>query len=292
MKFLRGLANVILTIILSALLFALSMTFVIKKFVQEDLIVEMAKNEIVTKYIDDAKIEGLDEEKKTAIKDLLNEKDINDLLNTIMDNYILYTVSDNYELSKSDYNKALKFLETHVDSVNKLSDENIDINYIKEHFTYEETNKIVKEGFARLDSEINGNEIDAKDVTENVNIINIYANMVSNQTRMYILYGIGVVILLLMFINWSVSKWLLEAGFSLIISGTIVTLFYNLFLMIKDSIEADDAAFEYLSRIDFKYAIIIGACEIFAGIAMIIIKSKIEKLEQNNDVMETKENME
>ena len=48
MKFLRGLANVILVIILSALIFALSMTFVIKKFVQEDLIVEMAKNEIIS----------------------------------------------------------------------------------------------------------------------------------------------------------------------------------------------------------------------------------------------------
>ena len=294
MKFLRGLANTILTIILALLILGLSMTFIIKKFVQDDLIVEMAKEEIVTRFVDSDKVEGLDEEKKTVIKDLLNEKDVNELLNLAMDNYILYTVSDNYELSKADYNKAFKFVESHLDAINKLTNENVDEEYIKEHFTYEEVNKYVKEGFAKLDSELQDSEVDTEEVTNNVNVINVYANIVSNQTRISILSAIGVVVLLLMVVNWSISKWMVEAGISLIISGAFVTMIYNLVEFLKDA-TSDDDALKYLTSIDIKYAIIIGTCEVIAGIAIIIIKSKIEKLEIENMNVEkqgTKENME
>ncbi len=222
MKALRGFLNVILTMILITLIFGLSMTFVLKKVVQEEIIIDVAKEEITKSYLDSDKVE-LTEEQKSIIKDTLNQKETKEVLNIVIDNYLKYTLFEDYNLSKQDYDKLLSFIEKNITDINKLSEKEIDVNYIKEHFTYEDANKLVKEGFGYIDSE-GGIELSE----DNIKAINIYAYIVSDQVRYYIISGIALVILLLMFVNWSISKWMLEVGIASIISGTFMTGIYTL----------------------------------------------------------------
>lgn len=273
MKALRGFLNVILTIILIILLFGLSMTFVLKKVVQEEIIIDVAKEEITKSYLDSDKIE-LTEEQKNIIKDTLNKKETKEVLNIVIDNYLEYSLFEDYNLSKKDYDKLFGFIENHVTDINKLSEEEIDINYIKEHFTYDEANKLVKEGFSYIDSE-GGIELSE----DNIKAINTYAYVVSDQVRYYIISGIAVVILLLMFVNWSISKWMLEVGIASIISGTFMTGIYTLLELAKEALASESDIAEYVTRIDITHAIIIGAIEILLGIGLIIIKNNIEKSE-------------
>ncbi len=293
MKSLKKFCNALLTIILFIFVFSLSISFILKKFVQEDLIANMAKEEIVKQYIDNDNYDGIDSEKKAILKTILGEDDANEIVNIILDNYMIYTVSENYELSKSDYDKIIKYFEKHSNDISRISGK-IDINYIKNRFTYDEVNKMVKDEFVKLDEKLKESSVSPEEVTEKVDIINIYANLVSTQTRMYILYGIGGCILLLMFINYSVSKWMIEAGISLIISGVLVTSVYNFVEFLKGASTSDNAI-RYLNGIDIKYAITIGVCEVLVGIGLIILKSKIEKLEFENKGIEElgeKKNME
>ena len=278
MKVLRGFANVILTMILVTLILGLSMTFVLKKVVQEEIIIDIAKEEVTKSYLESDKIE-LTDEQKNVIKDVLNQKDTKDILNTVIDNYLSYTLFDDYNLSKKDYDKLLNFLEKHVSDINKLSDEEIDMNYIKEHFTYEEANKAVKEGFSMIESD--GIELSE----DNIKAINFYAYAVSDEVRYYIISGIALAILLLMFINWSISKWMLEVGIASIIAGTFMTGIYSLFEIAKDILAGENDIASYVMSVDVTSTIIIGVVEVLLGIGLIIIKSKIEKSEM-------KENME
>nr|MBP3258643.1 hypothetical protein [Bacilli bacterium] len=273
MKALRGFLNVILTLILIILLFGLSMTFVLKKVVQEEIIIDVAKEEITKNYLDSDKVE-LTEEQKNIIKDTLNKKETKEVLNIVIDNYLEYTLFEDYNLSKKDYDKLFGFIENHVTDINKLSEEEIDINYIKEHFTYDEANKLVKEGFSYIDSE-GGIELSE----DNIKAINTYAYVVSDQVRYYIISGIALVILLLMFVNWSISKWMLEVGIASIISGTFMTGIYSLLELAKEALASESDIAEYITRIDVTQAIIIGVVEILLGIGLIIIKSNIEKSE-------------
>ena len=273
MKALRGFLNVILTMILITLIFCLSMTFVLKKVVQEEIIIDVAKEEITKSYLDSDKVE-LTEEQKNIIKDTLNKKETKEILNIVIDNYLKYTLFEDYNLSKQDYDKLLSFIEKNITDINKLSDEEIDVNYIKEHFTYEDANKLVKEGFNYIDSE-GGIELSE----DNIKAINIYAYIVSDQVRYYIISGIALVILLLMFVNWSISKWMLEVGIASIISGTFMTGIYTLLELVKEALASESDIAEYITRIDVTQAIIIGVIEILLGIGLIIIKNNIEKTE-------------
>lgn len=273
MKALRGFLNVILTMILITLIFCLSMTFVLKKVVQEEIIIDVAKEEITKNYLDSDKVE-LTEEQKSIIKDVLNKKETKEVLNIVIDNYLEYTLFEDYNLSKKDYDKLLSFIEKHVTDIDKISEEEIDVNYIKEHFTYDEANKLVKEGFSYIDSE-GGIELSE----DNIKAINVYAYIVSNQVRYYIISGIALVILLLMFVNWSISKWMLEVGIASIISGTFMTGIYTLLELAKEALASENDIAEYITRIDVTQAIIIGVIEILLGIGLIIIKNNIEKSE-------------
>ncbi len=273
MKALKGFLNVILTMILITLIFGLSMTFVLKKVVQEEIIIDVAKEEITKSYLDSDKVE-LTEEQKSIIKDTLNQKETKEVLNIVIDNYLKYTLFEDYNLSKNDYEKLLSFIEKHVTDIDKLSDEEIDVNYIKEHFTYEDANKLVKEGFGYIDSE-GGIELSE----DNIKAINIYAYIVSDQVRYYIISGIALVILLLMFVNWSISKWMLEVGIASIISGTFMTGIYTLLELVKEALTSESDIAEYITRIDVTQAIIVGVIEILIGIGLIIIKNNIEKSE-------------
>ena len=273
MKALRGFLNVILTMILITLIFGLSMTFVLKKVVQEEIIIDVAKEEITKSYLDSDKVE-LTEEQKNIIKDTLNKKETKEILNIVIDNYLEYTLFEDYNLSKQDYDKLLSFIEKNIADINKLSEKEIDVNYIKEHFTYEDANKLVKEGFNYIDSE-GGIELSE----DNIKAINIYAYIVSDQVRYYIISGIALVILLLMFVNWSISKWMLEVGIASIISGTFMTGIYTLLELAKEVIANESDIAEYITRIDVTHAIIIGVIEILLGIGIIIIKNNIEKSE-------------
>ena len=273
MKALRGFLNVILTMILITLIFGLSMTFVLKKVVQEEIIIDVAKEEITKSYLDSDKVE-LTEEQKNIIKDTLNKKETKEILNIVIDNYLKYTLFEDYNLSKQDYDKLLSFIEKNITDINKLSEKEIDVNYIKEHFTYEDANKLVKEGFNYIDSE-GGIELSE----DNIKAINIYAYIVSDQVRYYIISGIALVILLLMFVNWSISKWMLEVGIASIISGTFMTGIYTLLELVKEALTSESGIAEYITRIDVTQAIIIGVIEILLGIGLIIIKNNIEKSE-------------
>lgn len=276
MKALKVFLNIIISIMLIAMIFAVSMTFVLKKVFQEEVLIGMAKNAIIDKYIENEET-NLTNNQKEVIKKILDDKGTNEILNMVLDNYLAYTVLDDYNVSKKDYNTLIKFILKHVDEIDNVSDKKIDKDYIKNNLTYEEVNKMVKDGFEIIDSE-GGMELSE----ENIRIINGYAFAVSDELRGYLYTGIGVLILLLMLVNWSAITWMLPTGISLIISGTFVNMIYLLTEFLKDILSTDADVGKYIVNINMGYTALIGISEFILGIALIIIKNKIN----NNEIKE------
>ena len=276
MKALKVFLNIIISIMLIAMIFAVSMTFVLKKVFQEEVLIGMAKNAIIDKYIENEET-NLTNNQKEVIKKILDDKGTNEILNMVLDNYLAYTVLDDYNVSKKDYNTLIKFILKHVNEIDNVSDKTIDKEYIKTNLTYEEVNKMVKDGFEIIDSE-GGMELSE----ENIKIINGYAFAVSDELRGYLYTGIGVLILLLMLVNWSAITWMLPTGISLIISGTFVNMIYLLTEFLKDILSTDADVGKYIVNINMGYTALIGISEFILGIALIIIKNKIN----NNEIKE------
>lgn len=276
MKALKVFLNIIISIMLIAMIFAVSMTFVLKKVFQEEVLIGMAKNAIIDKYIENEET-NLTNNQKEVIKKILDDKGTNEVLNMVLDNYLAYTVLDDYNVSKKDYNTLIKFILKHVNEIDNVSDKKIDKEYIKTNLTYEEVNKMVKDGFEIIDSE-GGMELSE----ENIKIINGYAFAVSDELRGYLYTGIGVLILLLMLVNWSAITWMLPTGISLIISGTFVNMIYLLTEFLKDILSTDADVGKYIVNINMGYTALIGISEFILGIALIIIKNKIN----NNEIKE------
>lgn len=276
MKALKVFLNIIISIMLIAMIFAVSMTFVLKKVFQEEVLIGMAKNAIIDKYIENEET-NLTNNQKEVIKKILDDKGTNEILNMVLDNYLAYTVLDDYNVSKKDYNTLIKFILKHVNEIDNVSDKKIDKEYIKTNLTYEEVNKMVKDGFEIIDSE-GGMELSE----ENIKIINGYAFAVSDELRGYLYTGIGVLILLLMLVNWSAITWMLPTGISLIISGTFVNMIYLLTEFLKDILSTDADVGKYIVNINMGYTALIGISEFILGIALIIIKNKIN----NNEIKE------
>ncbi len=275
MKFLKGFLNVILTIVLIALVFTISLTFILKKVFQEEILIGIGKNAIIEKYIDTDKVD-LTDEQKSIIKNILNKKGTKEVLNVIFDNYLAYTVIDDYKLSSKDYNLIIKYINKNIDEISKISSE-IDANYIKENLSYDNLNKFATEAFKMIDSE-GGMELSNDDVK----IINAYAYIVSDTLRGYLLTAIGIVVLLLMLVNWSVTAWLLEAGIAFIVSGSLVSLVYVLIETIKGLALEDSESRQLIQNIDLSYTVMLGVFLTIIGIAAIIIKNKIN----NNEIKE------
>ena len=276
MKALKVFLNIIISIMLIAMIFAVSMTFVLKKVFQEEVLIGMAKNAIIDKYIENEET-NLTNNQKEVIKKILDDKGTNEILNMVLDNYLAYTVLDDYNVSKKDYNTLIKFILKHVNEIDNVSDKTIDKEYIKTNLTYEEVNKMVKDGFEIIDSE-GGMELSE----ENIKIINGYAFAVSDELRGYLYTGIGVLILLLMLVNWSAITWMLPTGISLIISGTFVNMIYLLTEFLKDILSTDADVGKYIVNINMGYTTLIGISEFILGIALIITKNKIN----NNEIKE------
>ena len=276
MKALKVFLNIIISIMLIAMIFAVSMTFVLKKVFQEEVLIGMAKNAIIDKYIENEET-NLTNNQKEVIKKILDDKGTNEILNMVLDNYLAYTVLDDYNVSKKDYNTLIKFILKHVNEIDNVSDKKIDKDYIKNNLTYEELNKMVKDGFKIIDSE-GGIELSE----ENIKIINGYAFAVSDELRGYLYTGIGVLILLLMLVNWSAITWMLPTGISFIISGTFVNMIYLLTEFLKDILSTDSDVGKYIVNINMGYTALIGISEFILGIALIIIKNKIN----NNEIKE------
>ena len=275
MKVLKGFANFVLTVALISFLTCLSFTFIIKNVFQEEIITGIAIETIEDKYVESDEL-NLTSEQKDIIKDILNKEETKEIIDIVIDNYLSYTVNENYNLSKKDYDVLFKYASEHMDAISKLS-ENVNIDEVKNNLTYDNINQMAKDGFALIDSE-GGIELSE----DNIEAINIYARLVSSEVRGYILALIGFTILLLMLVNWSVSKWLLEAGISLIITGTFVNAIYGLSELMKDLLKTEGDIGKYIANIDLKYTLIIGVAEIAIGIALIVINSKINKLEKEN----------
>ena len=278
MKFLKVFSTVIISIALIIMIFALSMTFILKKVFQEEVLVGMAKNAIVDKYIEGGEL-NLTIEQREVVKRILDDKAASGVLNMILDNYLAYSVLDDYNMSKKDYNTLIKFILRHVDDIDKVSDKKIDKEYIKNNLTYEEINKMAKDGFEIIDSE-GGMELSE----ENIKAINAYAFAVSDELRSYLYTGIGIAILLLMLVNWSVITWMLPAGVSLIMSGTFVNMIYLLTEFLKDVLSTDADVGKYIVNINMSYTALIGISEFVLGIVLIIIKNKINKAEIKENI--------
>lgn len=270
MKVLRGFANFIIGLALIVLLFGLSLTFVIKTVVQDNIIISLAKDEILPKYLESDELK-LTDEQKNIIKELLEDKQANDILNAIMDNYVRYVSEEDYKVTQKDIDLITDFTIRHEEQFEKLTKEEFNKEDVYENFTVEKVTEGAKNLFKMIDENFDTSSIETK-----TTIIQTYNDTISTNTKMEIIGGIIVCIILLMIINWSLYKWMKTTGVSIIISGVLVSMVYFAIDIVKKYLTQEELGIS-LESLNFNIIIIMGITEIVLGIIFIIGYSIIKK---------------
>jgi hypothetical protein len=269
MKFIRGFFTVILAIVLFILVFALSIVFRTKTFIEKDLVVPIVR-EAATKALNDGEVT---KEQKDLINKITSDKDFEKIVEKVTQNYIALQSEEEYTLSKDDYDLFIDYIIKYKDEINKVSKTNYSEKEIREMFSYEETQKQAKEAFDTLEG--NTSNSDMKQV------INVYSKTTSSNTKLILGLGIVVIIMLITLINWSFIKWFIVLGIDLIISGLFVGSLFAVGEFIKSKVVVDPNYGAMIKSIDLSGFLIMAIGEILFGIACIIayilLKKKVVK---------------
>ena len=266
MKFLKGFLTFILAVVLFVLIFALSLVFRTKSFVEKEVIVSTV-NEAITNQID---TQDLTTEQRNLIDSLKKDKDTEKLIQKAVENFVEYKTESNYYLKESDYNLLIDYITKHLDEINAVSDTSYSASEVKEMLKYDEMKDGVNELFDQLSDQMGDNEtVD--------NVVRVYSKTTSNKTMILIGLGIVVTILAIVLINWSFIKWMLVVGIDLIISGALIGIIYILASMGKKLVVAEETIKPYIESININGFMFMAVGEIVFGIVLIVIYSIIKK---------------
>ena len=282
MKFIRAFFTSIFGIVLTALIFALNMTYVIEDVVQNKFVASLIKDVAVENYIESPNSE-LTQEEKDMLRVVVEDKDVSKLVDIVIDNYVLYTTDKNYSVSKKDVDTITKYLVKHLDGINKLSNgsDKLTEQDIYDNFTVENVDKYAKEAFKYVNDSFDDDTND---------VIDIYLKLVSPIVKLSIGLAIVIIILLIIFINWSFVKWIVPTGVSLLMAGIFTGIIYSLLDFVKTYFFGNVVNVKLsITAVSFINIFILAIFEMIGGIVLIVVGKNIKKSDKEAKVEKTNE---
>lgn len=265
MKILKKFLSFIVGFILYILLLAFSLNLVIKGVIQKQIVGGVAKDQIISEYLNKSDVEN-----KEEIRKILEDKDATKIANTVVDEYIEYLSDNNHKVSKKTVNSILDFCIKHREQINKFSKENVTEEELKSPETYNDLEKAINESFSEIEHEIG----DAP-----IQVIKVYSNLTSNNFQTLLIISIIICIILLMIIKSSLYKWMSSVGGSLISIGVMILGLYFALGIVVQEIQKQ---FDFDIVIKLNDMITIGIMEILIGVILIVIKVIINKIQNSS----------
>ena len=266
MKILRNILYVIFAIILGILINLLSLTFVFKNVVQDEIITNTIKTSIAAGYLS-KNIDNLTEDQKQMVEKFLNDNEMNEIVDVLLDNYTNYITDPNFKISQSDVDKIKDYVVKNEDLIKEVSEEDVDINKILNEITVDK----IDEGAKKVAKELDELPSEAKPV------ITSYKYITVGPFKKILIGLIILCISLMMLISWSLVKWMKATGVCLITNGVLISLIYVFIDGVKDIILKAVNIGISLKGISFNTILIIGLSELVIGIALVIIHNLINK---------------
>lgn len=221
MKIIKGILITIITIILSLLITVLVFSLNMKHVINEEILNKLVKEEVTNQTIQIFKDElgNITDEEISNVKDIINN---NEKFDVIVDKYIddaLLVLADENVNSTVDFKEDLKTIVTE----NK--------NILEEEFNIKISDSELEIAIEEVDKELNLNEEYNKiiqDVRNNLGeegktIFRVYNLLISDDFVTFVIIGILVSVLLIGLFKMSFYKWLLNLSISSFIAS-ILTL--------------------------------------------------------------------
>lgn len=259
MKVLRGVLTFIVSFVLVILITLFTTVSSVKNIIQNQLIVEGAKQIILAENGEEAR------EYVDVIDEIAKSNGASEIVDSVLNEYTEYLETGDTELSDDTVNLIINFCVDNKEKIEKITGEEIDVNKINS----EESKKELKEGFGDAVEEIN-----IPRDTPVSSIIITYGKFTSNSFKQNLLIIILVLVVLLMLLSWSLYKWTKPLGTVLLTSGILVTILYLLIFVGTGII---NKSLETQVEIDANYLLIAGIVEIVSGIVLLVVYSIINK---------------
>lgn len=259
MKVLRGVLTFIVSFVLVILITLFTTVSSVKNIIQNQLIVEGAKQIILAENGEEAR------EYVDVIDEIAKSNGASEIVDSVLNEYTEYLEIGDAELSDDTVNLIINFCIDNKEKIEKITGEEVDVNKIRS----EESKKELKEGFGDAVEEIN-----IPRDTPVSSIIITYGKFTSNSFKQNLLIIILVLVVLLMLLSWSLYKWTKPLGTVLLTSGILVTILY---LLIFAGTGIINKSLETQINIDANYLLISGIIEIVSGIILLVVYSIINK---------------
>lgn len=259
MKVLRGVLTFIVSFVLVILITLFTTVSSVKNIIQNQLIVEGAKQIILAENGEEAR------EYVDVIDEIAKSNGASEIVDSVLNEYTEYLETGDIELGDDTVNLIINFCVDNKEKIEKITGEEIDVNKINS----EESKKELKEGFGDAVEEIN-----IPRDTPVSSIIITYGKFTSNSFKQNLLIIILVLVVLLMLLSWSLYKWTKPLGTVLLTSGILVTILYLLIFVGTGII---NKSLETQINIDANYLLISGIIEIVSGIILLVVYSIINK---------------
>ena len=259
MKVLRGVLTFIVSFVLAILITLFTTVSSVKNIIQNQLIVEGAKQIILAENGEEAR------EYVDVIDEIVKSNGASEIVDSVLNEYTEYLETGDTELSDDTVNLIINFCVDNKEKIEKITGEEIDVNKINS----EESKTELKEGFGDAVEEINI----PRDIPVS-SIIITYGKFTSNSFKQNLLIIILVLVVLLMLLSWSLYKWTKPLGTVLLTSGILVTILYLLIFVGTGII---NKSLETQINIDANYLLISGIIEIVSGIILLVVYSIINK---------------
>ena len=267
MKLLRKLLNFILGFVLLLLIIAMSISFVAKRFVENDLLIPAFK-EMIAQGI---KQGDLNKDEQKLVTKLIEDKDFDKIIKRAVFNFKDYFTNKDYSLPKEDYELALNYILRYREEINTLEEADFSEEKIREMLNYEDANDMIKDFF-----EESYDGIDKKDIGI---AIDIYTKATSTGIKTILFLAIVVVLVLITIVNLSFYKWLVITGVDLILSGLLFFGIFGLCYEAKTELIEINGETEaaVLNSININGLLLMSFIEITLGILMIIGYKRTKK---------------
>lgn len=266
MKILRKIIVFFLSIFLSAFIICLFLSFAIKNVVQEEMFTSVIQETVIPEVLEDVDIS---EENKQIINNILKEEEVKELFNDIVDEVIYVFQSDGNQFSQEKIDSVFNYIvenKTVIEGKTGLMIDTSEITNIMNSQEYKDIStqltKSINETSSQLDSSTKM-------------VIKSYGFIISNKFKGILLLGIGVVLLLIALVQWSLYNWLSTLGKTLTSCGfTMIILYFGMNYVLKTILTNA----ELNITIDAIKVLYIGIMSIIIGLILIVTRKIIYNL--------------
>lgn len=266
MKILRKIIVFFLSIFLSAFIICLFLSFAIKNVVQEEMFTSVIQETVIPEVLEDVDIS---EENKQIINNILKEEEVKELFNDIVDEVIYVFQSDGNQFSQEKIDSVFNYIVENKTVIEGKTGLMIDTNEITNIMNSQE----YKDISTQLTKSINETSSQLDSSTKMV--IKSYGFIISNKFKGILLLGIGVVLLLIALVQWSLYNWLSTLGKALTSCGfTMIILYFGMNYVLKTILTNA----ELNITIDAIKVLYIGIMSIIIGLILIVTRKIIYNL--------------